>query len=386
MDIRIIGNLEEVAPADWDRLAGERNPFTRHAFLVALERHGCVGERFGWLPQHLLAYENGRLVGAVPMYLKTNSYGEFVFDWAWADAYERAGLRYYPKLVVAIPYTPATGPRLLVEGSGVAREPIARALSEAALEHARTLGLSSLHWLFTDREDTALLADNGLMLREGCQFHWENRHPAEDRSYRDFEDFLSTFSADKRKKVRRERRRVTEQDVVLEVLHGDAITETQWRIYHDFYTDTFARKGGIATLSLDFFRELGRTMPANVVLVLARHADEYVAAAFNLRGTDTLYGRHWGCNADFHSLHFEACYYQGLDYCIRHGLQRFEPGAQGEHKISRGFLPTPTWSAHWIAHPAFRDAVGDFLDRERHGMAYYRDELAGHTPYKACED
>ncbi len=385
MDIRIIGSLEEVEPAHWDRLAGEHCPFTRHAFLVALERHGCVGQHFGWLPQHLLAYEGGQLLGAVPMYIKDNSYGEFVFDWAWADAYARAGLHYYPKLVAAIPYTPATGPRLLIKGTGAPRAAIAQALIAAALRHAQSLGLSSLHWLFTDAQDTARLAEAGLMLREGCQFHWQNRHP-EGRPYRDFDDFLATFSAAKRKKVRRERRRVREQGVTLEVLHGSEIAEAQWRIYHDLYADTFIRKGGTATLSLNFFRELGHSMPDSVVLVLARYAQKYVAAAFNLRGSDTLYGRHWGCSADFHSLHFEACYYQGLEYCIRHGLQRFEPGAQGEHKVSRGFLPTPVWSAHWIAHPAFRDAIGDFLERERRSMAYYRRDLSAHTPYKTCRE
>ena len=376
MRISVVESLEEIAAQDWNHLAGDRHPFLRHEFLIALERHEGVGPRFGWYPRYLTATDGARLVGAVPMYLKNNSYGEFVFDWAWADAYQRAGLSYYPKLVVAAPYTPATGPRLLLDPARSA-EPIAQALMQGAQDYAQELGVSSLHWLFPDPTDMARLQQQGLLLRSGCQFHWENR------GYRDFDDFLSTFAAEKRKKIKRERRRVQEQGVTIEVLHGDELSAEQWAVYHAFYTDTFDRKGGMPTLSRGFFEELGRTMPRNVVLVLASHGGRYVAAAFNLRGADTLYGRHWGASEEFHSLHFEACYYQGLDYCIREGLRRFEPGAQGEHKISRGFLPTPTWSAHWIAHPQFRRAIADFLERERHGMDYYMKGLHEHSPYKA---
>ncbi len=376
MRTTFVESLGAVAASDWNALVGGDHPFLRHEFLAALEEHGCLGERWGWLPRHLLVNDaDGRLVGAAPLYLKYNSYGEFVFDWSWAEAYQRRGLRYYPKLVSAIPYTPATGPRLLVAPDSDP-EAVRKALLEAALEKARAEGLSSLHWLFTGPEDTAFLEAQGLMLRAGCQFHWNNR------GYRDFDDYLEGFSSHNRKKLRRERRRVQEAGVELEVLGGAEITDEQWRIFHRFYTSTFHKHGGHATLSESFFRALGHTLPDNVVLVLARHGRRYVAAAFNLRSADTLYGRHWGCEAEFHSLHFEACYYAGIDYAIAHGLRRFEPGAQGEHKVGRGFEPTATRSAHWVAHPGFAAAVRDFVGREHGAVEDYMLELAGHLPFK----
>ena len=341
-----------------------------------MERHDAVGELYGWYPQYLTIEEQGQLIAATPMYIKDNSYGEFVFDWAWADAWHRAGLHYYPKLVVAIPYTPATGPRLLVHPAKDYAT-CARQLIDTATEHALQQGMSSLHWLFTDERDTQTFqSDPRHLMRLGCQFHWHNA------GYRDFDDYLSSFSQQKRKKIRRERRMVDEQDVEIEIRHGDEMEDYHWDIYHRFYRSTFERKSGIPTLSQEFFMEIGQNMPRNVVVVLARHDGEYVAAAFNVRGTDTLYGRHWGCSRKFHSLHFEACYYQGLDYCIKHGLQRFEPGAQGEHKISRGFLPSPTWSAHWIAHEGFREGLTRYLDHERGAVSEYMQELQHHSPFK----
>ena len=377
MELSIHASLEDIPPEHWNALVDADNPFARHEFLIALERHQAVGEKFGWLPQYITAYENGTLLGAAPMYLKDNSYGEFVFDWDWAEAWHRSGLEYYPKLVVAIPYTPATGARLLLREAN--DQTIATALIDFATAHARRLNVSSLHWLFTDATDTQRFRDHpDYMLRLGCQFHWQNQN------YKDFDDYLSCLTSKKRKQIQRERRQVREQHIELEVLHGNEISEEQWRIFHGFYCSTFDKKSGYATLSLDFFLEISRTMPANIVLVMAKHQGEYVAGAFNIRGKKTLYGRHWGCNNDFHSLHFEACYYQGLAYCISHDLQRFEPGAQGEHKISRGFLPTPTWSAHWIAHPQFREAIDQFLQRETAGMQHYIEELSGHSPFKTA--
>ncbi|MHB8474015.1 MAG: GNAT family N-acetyltransferase [Gammaproteobacteria bacterium] len=368
--------LETIPAAAWNALSDGRDPFLRHEFLVALERHGCVGEQFGWLPQHLAAYDDhGTLVGAVPLYLKDNSYGEFVFDWAWADAYARSGLRYYPKLVSAIPYTPATGLRLLI-AADADRRAVGDALIEAALERARELRVSSLHWLFTPEDQTDQLQTHGLLRRTGCQFHWHNH------DYRDFNDFLDRFSSAKRKKVKQERRHVADAGIELQVLHGGEMTDSQWRVLHGFYCSTFARKSGVPTLSLPFFMEISRTMGDALVLIMAQHEQRYVAGAICLRGTDTLYGRHWGCSADYHSLHFEACYYQGIDYCIRHSLRRFEPGAQGEHKISRGFLPAPTWSAHWIAHPGFRNILARHTAQESEHMDEYMRELAQHSPYK----
>jgi len=368
-------NLASVPAADWNALEGGLdNPFVRHEFLAGLEAHRCLGKRWGWLPTHLLAHEGERLVGAVPLYVKYNSYGEFVFDWSWADAYRRANLPYYPKLVVSVPYTPAPGPRLLLADD--APEGTADALVEAALELAREMEVSSLHWLFTGERDTRILQRHHLMRRTGTQFHWFNQ------GYRDFDDFLEQFTAQKRKKLKRERRRVQEAGVELEVLHGREISEAQWDTFHRFYVDTFDKRGGYATLTGDFFKQLGESMPDNVVLVLARYEGRYVAGAFNMRSGTTLYGRHWGCERDFHSLHFEACYYQGLDYCIRQGLDRFEPGAQGEHKVGRGFVPVPTWSAHWLANPVFSRAVGEVLEHEHEAMLSYMEELTEHLPFK----
>ena len=376
MQLSIIGSLSEVAAEEWNALVHPDNPFARHELLIAMERHDAVGKTFGWYPQYLLARDNGKLVGAAPMYLKDNSYGELVFDWAWADAYQRSGLNYYPKLVVAIPYTPATGQRLLVHPA-FDYQTVAPAMITAATEHARNIKVSSLHWLFTNEQDTALFKNQpDYMLRLGCQFHWHNQ------GYQSFEDYLSHFSSSKRKKIRQERRRVKDQGITLEVLHGDEASQEQWQIYHRFYNSTFDRKYGYATFSQGFFLEIARTMPRNIVLVLAKHQDDYVAGAFNVRGSETLYGRHWGCSHEFHSLHFEACYYQGLEYCINNGLQRFEPGAQGEHKIARGFLPAKTWSAHWIADERFKTPIEQFVSHELKGMEHYIAELHEHSPFK----
>lgn len=375
VEIRIHESLEAVAPAAWDRLGGNEDPFLSHAFLVALERHGCLGADFGWYPRHLAVYDGHDLIGATPLYAKTNSYGEFVFDWSWASAYKRYGLRYYPKLVAAIPYTPIAGRRLLV-APGVDPEPVQAALIDQAIALARDLQCSGMHWLFTDAGDTARLRDRGLTMRMGCQYHWHNN------GYRDFEHFVEAFASRKRKKVLRERRRVAEQDVTLRTLHGDELSDALWETVHRFYVDTFEKKAGIPTLSLEFFKEIGRTLGRRVVVVLAVHRGEPVAAAINFRGERALYGRYWGCAQDFHSLHFEACYYQGLDYCIAEGLAAFEPGAQGEHKISRGFLPTPTWSAHWIAEPAFAEVIHDFCRREKQVLEEHCTQLFELSPFR----
>ena len=368
--------IDRIPAADWNRLVDPDTPFFRHELLSAMERHGCLGESLGWLPQHLaLRDRSGRLVAAAPCYLKFNSYGEFVFDWSWADAYRRHGLDYYPKLVVACPYTPTTGPRLLT-GGHAQRQEHSEALADGAIRVAEQLGVSSLHWLFTTQGETDLLEGRGLMRRVGCQFHWSNP------GYASFADFLDTFTAEKRKKVKRERRRVQESGVTIRRIPGNRVTESEWATFHRLYRDTFDKRGGIPTLTLPFFQEIGQTMGASLLLVLAYHGTEIVAAAFGLVGERTLFGRHWGCFKSFHSLHFEACYYQGLEYCIETGLERFEPGAQGEHKVSRGFLPTPTWSAHWIADLRFRSAIAGFLTQETRGMEEYFDEMHGHSPYR----
>ena len=369
MQTRIVSSMDEFPRAQWNALLPDNNPFIRHEFLAALEHGDCL-RPYGWVPQHLGVWSDERLVAAMPMYLKNNTYGEFVFDFSWAQAYERHGLRYFPKLVVSVPYSPATGTRLLVS------DPIyIKTLLEAAQNHARQIDASSLHILFPTEPEMCQLEAQGTLRRAGCQFHWTNH------DYRDFDDYLSTFTAEKRKKLRRERRHVQEAGVELEVVHGGEANDAQWEAYHRFYVSTFDRLGGMPTLSMQFFRELGAALPDQVVLVLAKHQGRYVAGAFCLRSDDTLYGRHWGCDAQFHSLHFEACYYQGIEYCIRHGLKRFEPGAQGEHKVGRGFVPTLTWSAHWLANPTFANAIGDFVRRERSAVDQYMQELNTHLPF-----
>lgn len=377
MKLDIFNSIDEIPAARWNAVSGTGNPFLRHEFLAALERHGCVGEQHGWLPRHLVACnDDAELIGVVPMYLKDNSYGEFVFDTAWADAYQRAGLPYYPKSVVAIPYTPTPGPRILVHPQAC-RDTVSTQLIELARHWSQHEELSSLHWLFTDKTDTEQLHKQGFLLRLGCQFHWENA------GYRDFEDYLSGFNARKRKKVRRERRYVQEQNIDILTVHGHEATDLQLQTLYDFYRITFEKKWGYATLSLNFFREIAETMGEQLVFFIAEKQQKMVAGAICFRGDDTLYGRHWGCYEDYHSLHFEACYYQGIDYCIKHGLKIFQPGAQGEHKISRGFLPTPTWSAHWIANTQFRELIARFLDQETRAMHEYIEELGQRSPFRA---
>lgn len=365
----------------WDALERGGNPFLRHAFLAAAERHGAAAPRLGWHPQHIaLRDADGTLLGAQPLYLRTHSFGDFARDWNWAEAFERAGRRYYPKLVCGIPYTPAGGPRLLTR-PGVARGPATRRLLDATLELAAANAVSCVQYLFLDddAETRAALAENGFLLRRGCQFHWHNA------GYRDFEDFLAGFSADKRKKVRRERRRVAESGLTLEVRHGDEIDAALWREIYPHYRSTFTRFGNHPAFPEAFFRAVGAELGRELVVFLARREScdsRVVAAALCFRSATTLYGRHWGADADYHSLHFELCFHQGIDYCIREGLQRFEPGAQGEHKVSRGFVPVPTWSAFRIADPGLHAAIADYLADEARAVADYEAEMARHLPFR----
>jgi hypothetical protein len=369
-----VASLQTVAPGAWNALAGD-SPFLRHEFLTALERSGCVGRRTAWQPAYLLAREGPELVGAVPLYMKYDSRGEFVFDWGWADAYERTGRRYYPKLVAAVPFTPATGTRLLVR-PGADATLVQERLIEGALGVATELRVSSLHVLFPVEAERERLSAAGLLSRKACQFHWHND------GYTDFDDFLARFSSAKRKKAKRERRRVAEAEIAFEHLRGDEPTDEEWDAIFEFYSRTFERRGRPPYLNRAFFAEIARTMPENLLVILARHRGAPIACAIFFRGGDTLYGRYWGSAADFHSLHFETCYYQGIDYCIRERLARFEPGTQGEHKISRGFTPSATWSCHWLGDPDFHDAVADFLARETHHVDTYMDELDEHVPYR----
>ena len=376
MHTAVLESIDAVPAAEWNRLAGTANPFVRHEFLAALEHNGCLGDRWGWWPRHLAVHDGaGRLVGACPLYLKNNSYGEFVFDWAWADAYQRHGRRYYPKLVSCVPYSPVTGPRLLCDPAAD-RGAVLGALTAAALALAEDEGASGTHWLFTDAQATGDLVDLGFMRRVGVQYHWHNP------GYRDFDDFLSTLTSRRRKDIRRERRLARDTGAEMEILDGHSATARHWDVYHRCYQATFHRKWGYATLSEGFFREVADTMPDSVVLVMVRHEGEYVAGAFNLAGDDALFGRHWGTLKPLDYVHFEACYYQAIDEAIRRGLGRFEAGAQGEHKIQRGFLPRTTYSAHHLRDPDFADAVARFLDQEERHMSAVVAELEAGSPYR----
>lgn len=380
MQIETCDSLADIDAGEWNALGDGSNPFVRHEFLSALETNGCVAAEFGWHACHLLLRnDNKELIAAAPAYLKTNSYGEFVFDWAWAEAYERAGGEYYPKLICAIPFTPATGPRLLIKAEQDKKE-CSTLLANAAMAIVKQQNWSGVHWLFPLEHEAKAMTKKDYMLRIGCQYIWTNH------TYSDFEDFLSHCTARKRKKMRRERKYVAEQNIQLQLMHGNELTEKDWKQVTGFYLDTFNRKWGTPTLNAKFFTEIGHTMGENVIVVFASHNEQRVACSVMLKGTDTLYGRYWGCTDDFHSLHFEACYYQGIDYCIEHGLKRFEPGAQGEHKIGRGFKPTLTWSTHYLTNDSFRDAVKQFLDQERPMMREHCQKLHDLLPFKQTDD
>jgi hypothetical protein len=373
---RLLGAIGEVDAAAWNALDRGGSPFLSHEFLAAAELSGSAVPETGWTPAHVLV-ETPRdgVVGALPLYLKTHSFGEFVFDFAWARAYERHGLPYYPKLVSGPPFTPATGRRFLVR-PGCDRERVCTALLAAARELLRESGASSLHALFVDEADQRWLSDRGLLARKDCQFHWHNR------SYATFDDFLGTFTAEKRKKARRERRRVAESGISFEWLAGAELNAPLLRTVFGFYADTFVRHGHAPYLNLEFFQRIARSLPTALEVALARRHGTPVACAICFRGTDTLYGRYWGADGAYHSLHFETCYYQGIERCIQEGLARFEPGTQGEHKLARGFTPVPTWSMHEIADPAFGRAIAAFLDREALAVDAYMRDAAGHVPYR----
>lgn len=371
--VEITNSIKQISAQAWNSLVQDDHPFLKHQFLAAMETHGCVGPEFGWLPHHIAVYDSDELVGALPLYEKHNSYGEFVFDHAWADAYKRSGLEYFPKLVSAIPYTPAIGQRFLTTSD---REHELRALLlNTALELARASGMSGFHCLFPEPEEHQWLAQE-LLTRHDCQFHWHNN------GYSDFDAFLATLTSKKRKNIRQERRKVEQSGVDLRVLDGHSATAKDWEDFARFYEITFEEKWGIATFNLGFFQEIGRTMPDNIVLVLADLDKDCIAGALMYRSNNRLYGRHWGAKRDIDQLHFEVCYYQGIEYCIARGLKVFEPGAQGEHKISRGFIPTLTCSSHWLAESHFAEAIEHFTKHEQQVVAHYMNQLQDSIPYK----
>lgn len=381
--IRVIDRIAEIPASGWDACAGPDNPFLSHAFLDALEVSGSATAATGWLPQHLaLEDAGGRLLGVAPLYLKGHSYGEYVFDHGWADAYERAGGRYYPKLQCAVPFTPVTGKRLLVHpdigpDGGAA---IADALISGMLELARRHKVSSVHVTFPTRGEWERFGDSGFLQRMGQQFHWENQ------GYASFDDFLAALSSRKRKTIRKEREAAVAGGIEIHTLTGAAIEKRHWDAFFRFYISTSDRKWGAPYLTREFFDLVGARMAEKIVLVMAEKNGRPIAGALNLRGADTLYGRNWGCAGDFPFLHFEACYYRAIDFAIAHGLKRVEAGAQGQHKIQRGYLPSPTYSAHWIRDPGFKRAVSDFLTRERRAVAHEMGELAELSPFRREAD
>ena len=376
---RTLASIRDIAPEAWDVLAGADNPFVAHAFLAALEDSGAATAETGWAPMHLVIEDSaGQALAAAPLYLKSHSLGEYVFDHAWADAYGRAGGRYYPKLLCAVPFTPATGPRLLVPPAlDPARvEEIRTVLAMALTQVSERIGVSSLHVNFPGPDDARALQAAGYLPRVGVQYHWQNR------GYAGFDDFLAQLSSRKRKAIRKERAGVRETGVVLTQLTGADLREAHWDAFYAFYRDTTERKWGGGYLTRAFFSLLGERMADRVVLVLAEHGGRPVAGALNLLGGDTLYGRNWGCVADFRFLHFEACYYQAIEFAIAHGLSRVEAGAQGEHKIQRGYLPEQTLSLHWIKDESFRALLANHLERERAAVAAEIAELSEFSPYR----
>jgi predicted N-acyltransferase len=376
---RFLDSIAQIDAQRWNALAGGTQPFLRHEFLLALEESGCAAPRTGWEPKHLVLEDSaGVLAAAMPLFRKSHSRGEFVFDFSWAGAYAQQGLRYYPKLLTAVPFTPVSGPRLLVSPQADVRA--TKILTRATIEYAKEERMSSWHVLFPTEETAADLDQAGLILRRDCQFHWFNH------GYDSFESFLATFTAEKRKKAKRERRRVAEAGIEFDTLHGGDMNASLWRTVYSFYADTFHRHGHEPYLNLDFFKRIAAALPKELMLKVARVGNEPIAVAIFFVGSDALYGRYWGAGGNFHSLHFEACYYQGIEYCIENKLQRFEPGTQGEHKVPRGFVPTLTHSAHYIADARFAAAIRDYAQREARGVDHYAAAVNEHVPYHRAPD
>jgi predicted N-acyltransferase len=375
--MQLAPSLTEVDAAAWNAVLaadGSASPFLRHEFLHALEASGCVGNGSGWTPQHLLLTRGAALVGMVPLYLKSHSYGEYVFDWSWAEAYHRSGLEYYPKWLAAVPFTPVGGSRLIAVDA-----PARAALAQALVQLARDSGLSSLHLLLAPPAQIELLRAQGCVVRQGVQFHWRNAR------FADFEQFLAALAQPKRKKIRAERRKVQEAGVTLERKCGAAITERDWAFFNRCYRNTYAEHGSTPYLNLDFFLRLGQALPQHLLLVLAQRAGQPIAASLAVYDHERLYGRYWGAVEAVPCLHFECCYYQPIEFAIERGLQLFEGGAQGAHKLARGLDPVPTYSAHWLAQPQMHAAVARFAAREAEGVAATLDELNEHRAWHAAQ-
>lgn len=376
---RIITSLSEISEQDWNRCCfnddTRHNPFLSHQFLNALEESGCATAETGWQAQHIIIGKEDEVVGAMPLYLKSHSQGEYVFDHAWANAYHNAGGQYYPKLQSSIPFTPVTAPKLCVSPAEN-RQEVQEHLLTTALSLANTFEVSSLHMTFAEKPEWEMMAEQGFLKRLDQQFHWLNE------GYRSFDDFLTVLSSRKRKNIRKERKQALVNDIEIEVLSGKEITEDHWDHYYSFYLDTSNRKWGQPYLNRIFFSLLGERLSDKIVLIMCKRNDRYIAGAMNLLSDDTLYGRYWGAIEDHRYLHFEVCYYQAIDYAIRHGLKKVEAGAQGEHKLARGYRPTSTYSAHWIRDPSLRNAIANYLTHEREAILQDKEILSSFVPFK----
>lgn len=375
--IRIVDSILNISPESWGCLQAPDFPFTDYAFLSSLEEAHCLGDRTGWTPIYITAWINDRLTGALVLFAKDNSYGEFIFDFGWADAAYNAGINYYPKIISAIPFTPATGSKFLIDFNCSRNEQALtkQALLQASKEFIHSAGVSSIHHLFIPESEISFFKSQGFFIRNSFQYHWSNKN------YANFDSFLNSLTGKRRREASRERSQVVKQGIRIEQLTGAQLTQSHADIMHGFYQSTMDKKQGFEFLTGDFFKLIFETMKDKILLVLAYHDDQPVAGALNFIGTQRLFGRYWGCRAQYRSLHFEVCYYQGIKYCIEQKLPLFEAGAQGEHKFQRGFLPTLTYSAHQINHPGLRHAITEFVDREKKQLELVFADYDRHSPY-----
>ena len=377
MIIEFVGSLSDIPKEDWEKIRLNEYPFLKYDFLKALEDTKCVSPESGWSPFHIIVKEENRIIGAMPMYIKTDSQGEFIFDWSWADAFYRNGLDYYPKLVSSIPFTPATGPRLLSMDKKKNKQ-IISAISNALQRLAQENNFSSSHVLLADKSELNLFSDEGFSIRTSYSFHWFNN------GYKDFEYFLKDMTSRQRKNIKKERQKIVDQNIEMIRLNGNEINHEMLECFYQFYQVTYLKRGMRGYLNFEFFKKIIDMIPESILLVLAKNKiGNYVAGAFNFHDDKKLYGRYWGCLEEYDSLHFETCYYQGIEFCLEKGLESFDPGVQGEHKIKRGFCPIETYSAHWIRDIRFKEAIDDFLNREREHILEYNKDRKSLLPFRS---
>ena len=378
MKITFIESIKNIDKSTWDDLVNSDYPFMKHSFLLSLEESRCVGEGTGWYPFHLLVKEDEDVIALMPMYIKTDSHGEFIFDWSWADAFYRNGLDYYPKLVSAIPFTPASGPRLCISDESK-RTAISALIKEGLEEISSKLKISSAHILLPEKNELTAYSNSGFSMRTSYSFHWFNNN------YSDFNDFLEELTSRQRKNLKKERSKIHDQKIQMERISGKDITKKQWESFFKFYQLTYLKRGMQAYLNLEFFHKISECLPESILLVMAKETEtgDYVAGALNFCDSKNLYGRYWGCLEEYDSLHFETCYYQGIEHCIELKLNKFDPGVQGEHKIKRGFQPVETYSCHWIKDERFKKAIDDFLVREREHVLEYNERCKSLLPFKS---